>query len=189
MIIPPGFVNVEFRMHNTVGHACQFGWAWAVTSDPTQAHADTLSSHIGAPLTNILSTVSTYDGLRMLIGQDGPPLELLSVNGTGAGGRGITMCPAQVQHLMDKRTGLVGRKFRGRAFIPDVSETHTGQNGIMDSTELGLIQALRTALTSGLPSEFGQSVILHNDETEPTTVVTINTEQKVATLRRRWPRQ
>jgi hypothetical protein len=86
-----------------------------------------------------------------------------------------------------KKTSLKGRKFRGRAFFPDIVEANVDDLGVLNSTETSLVGNIVNVLNpSG--TLWGPPVLLHNGPTAPTEITSFVIATKVATLRRRYDR-
>jgi hypothetical protein len=188
--IPNGFAAVFMRYTNHAGHQCENVFGYAQTA-LDQDGVDDLSTALGGPLTDILSTNSVYNGLHVKWNTGGTIHEADSVSGTGAGGRGDQMSPPQVQHLTKKLTGIAGRAFRGRYYIPDVREDKVNGDGVLDATEGALMLSLGAAVFSASSAnvQWGDLVILHpSGGPAPTVVTTLQNELKVATQRRRYKR-
>lgn len=189
--IPPGFIQVTYFFHqgganrpasNTMGYG--------VTGGLTTANVNTISSTIAPYYKACLNTSGTFDGVKVIIGNDGPMTEILSTSGNGAGTKTTAMLPAQNQAVLAKTTGLRGRKFRGRCFVGDVREANVGDDGSMNSTELTVYNDLASHLNSalGLGALISASYILHSDTTVPTVITGMGCDTKVGTLRRRYKR-
>lgn len=91
----------------------------------------------------------------------------------------------QVAYLVQKHTGLGGRKGRGRWFIPGVDEESVDQQGLVAA---GMVTALQTGVGDTL-TDLGTAdlpmALLHNDATTPTLVTDLIVSQTVATIRKR----
>jgi len=93
--------------------------------------------------------------------------------------------------LVQRRTGLAGRKFRGRIFVPPfgLSEANVSAAGIMDAAVVTTFQsqwagALGNFTTLGL-----DMVLLHeNPATEPTLVSSLQVQARMASQRDRLRR-
>lgn len=190
MLIPPGFIAVFARFKSAIGHPCQNVCGYAITDVWTQAATDAVSADLAGSYKQQLNTGGSFDGVHILVGNDGDDLAFDSVSGAGAGTRSGALQAPQVQGLLRKRTGLAGRKGRGRMFIPDMFESQVDDSGGVDATGLArlndIAQTWNSALGVGVLIDF--PVILHSDATVPTRITNVEAEHKVATLRRRFPR-
>jgi len=190
IFIPPGFAQITLKLKNATGHACVNLVGVRLSGPPTQVNLNSFSTTVGAPYTNVLSTSGRYDGLRILIGQDGgPPTVMESTSGSGAGGRGGAMSPPQVQHLIKKGTAFATREGVGRLFIPDVLESEVDQAGVLTALEIALVGTLATAIgTACTASVFTGQYLLHSTGRAPDPVTSFTAQPKAATLRRRYDR-
>lgn len=191
MIIPEFFCAVFVRYTNTDGHPCENVMGYLISATPTQDDADDLSVDLAAAYKDQLDTGSTYDGLHILVGQAvGDPLVVDSVANAGAGTVGGAKMPPNVQGLISKRTGVSGRKNRGRVYIADmlVSQVNS-QGGIASAgvTKLGTIAAALFDANSSA-AVFGAPHILHTGPEAPTEITSMFAEATVATQRRRLER-
>lgn len=103
------------------------------------------------------------------------------------GGTGL-VSPQNVAYLVDKNTGLRGRKNQGRFFLPGVIATDIEPNGTIDSSAHTLLQAVFDDLFDNINglAAVERHVLLHSLLADaPTTVVSWVLDQKVATQRRR----
>lgn len=189
MVIPPGFARVFALFEIIGGHDCQNVVDFAVDPNPDQSDVDAASATIGAAYKAQLNSGSLYQGLRVLVGNDGDPTLLESTSGAGVGTRGLALCPPQTQGLITKKTALAGRRNRGRIFIPDMAESQVGDLGDINSTGQGLLDGIAAAwLSLDAAPPWLNPVILHSDGGEPTEVIDMLESIKVATLRRRYER-
>lgn len=193
IVIPPGFAEVIVKT-NSIAHAFPHTNEVGVdlTDVPVQADLDALSAGLATVYKAYLNSGSAFLGCKLIIGQDGPPTFLESVSGAGNGSRSAALCPPQVQIVCAKKTALASRKGRGRIFLQDVGETDVDDSGVVSGTSLTKAQLVCDALmalgtTSGR-AVFGNTVILHASDLEPTALTSFTAESKVGTLRRRFPR-
>jgi hypothetical protein len=190
IVVPPGFIEVLIRYTSTVGHRCQNVMGYAITDAWDQTATDTISADIAVPYKAQLSESSQFVGVKVLVGNDGPNPEFESTAGAGPGTESDSVCGPQVQGLLHKSTGLAGRKFRGRCFIPDMHEVNVDDSGGINSGGLGLLNGIANVLDSalGVGALIDHSVILHPAGTDPTPITAMFAENHVATLRRRYKR-
>lgn len=187
----PGFCEILAFFTNLVGHPCQNAVGYAVLDSIDQTTADAVSNALAEAYKNQLSSSGRFNGVRIIVGNDGPPGEFNSVAGAGAGVVSGDFEQAQVMGLIHKSTAFAGRKFRGRMYIPDMSDSQVGDTGIPNSTALGKLNAIASAwfTLSGVVTTLGAPQILHADGvTAPTEIVSMDAEGKIATQRRRYPR-
>lgn len=99
---------------------------------------------------------------------------------------GGTPPPPQVCTLIQKVSGLAGRKNRGRMYLPAVDEGQIGTDGIYLAATLGPLQTFATQFLADLSSSSIPMAILHTSPADtPTPVSSLNVSAKVATQRRR----
>lgn len=191
VIIPEGYAQVEvhFRQADT-GKRCSNTFGVKVPTPLTQSDVNTLSTSLAAAYKPILHTGSVYDGIRVLEGASGPALVWESASGAGAGSRTVTnRTTPQVQFMVEKRTALSGRQFRGRTFHVDVGETDVDATGAIAGSVITLLTTFADAVMAALVAgTYDGMVILHTDSTTPTVVTSYIPDALVATLRRRYSR-
>lgn len=95
------------------------------------------------------------------------------------------LAPPNCAILVSKKTSLVGRRFRGRAYLPGM-----GINAIFDSstwapTMVGIAQAGVDALLADYDTRGMTGVILHSDATPPTPISAALVRSRIATQRGR----
>lgn len=185
--IPPGFARVQVLLELVGGHDCISTWDYEVSAPPTSTDVFNLSAQVAPAWKAQLNSGSLYKGLKVFVGQDGDPILLETTNQAGVGGRGSALAAPQCQGLINKKTGLAGRRQRGRSFIPNMIESQVGDLGDVDSTGKGLIQAIADIMFGG-NTPFDTLVLLHSDGSTPTEVTSVVASGKVATLRRRYER-
>lgn len=91
--------------------------------------------------------------------------------------------------LVQKITGLGGRKGRGRFFVPGQSESYISDGGLIDPAIVAADQANCTNFLADLSTAGVPMVLLHSTASPvPTPVTTLNVSPTVATQRRRLRR-
>ena len=131
----PGFCEVLAFYTNIVGHPCQNACGFVIGDGADQTTADAISDWLAPSYKAWLSNDSHWTGVRLIIGNDGPPAEFDSVSSAGSGSGGTNFEAPQVQGLIHKGTGLSGRKFRGRMYVADVAGDHIDSFGNLTGTE------------------------------------------------------
>lgn len=186
----PGFAEVLAFYTNIVGHPCQNACGFVIGDGADQTTADAISDWLAPSYKAWLSDDSHWTGIRLIVGNDGPPFEFDSVSSGGPGTGGTNFEAPQVQGLIHKGTGLSGRKYRGRMYVADVGGGHIDSFGNLTGTELTNLESIATAWfgLAGADALIGAPVLLHADATAPTTVTAMHAETKVATQRRRFRR-
>jgi hypothetical protein len=133
--------------------------------------------------------------VTVYVGQDaGSPLIFESDGAPEVGGQGTSSAPPNTATLIRKRTGIAGRRGRGRMYFPGVGESLVGNTGNLTSTFATQVQGAASDwledLTTGAGFRHYPPVVFHRSEgigTEPvpTPVTAMQVEGKVATQRRR----
>lgn len=191
--LPIHLLKVVWKVRTGTNHQCRnIQYYEMPTGFPTQSNLDDYSHELSLKLRPILNSGSDYTGVDLYVGTGGDPGFATSTQDVGNGSRGAALCPPNVQHLIKKTGELAGRHNRGRAYIPDVSESAVDDTGSMNDTELGLVQDLADIMSVELPHSF-------SDATFPITydvltgtlgnqLTAFTAERMVATQRRRYKR-
>jgi hypothetical protein len=193
--IPPGFANAHYRFAFAgSSHQFSFAIAYAATDviDPLTDVVDlsvAFSDAAGYGMGSVYNAW-TFHGVHLIVGQDGPDLVGdfdPALPGTGGSG---TFNPPNTSMLVKKTTLLVGKKYRGRAYVPLISlvEADVDNVGMIDSTVRGVIQGGWNDFITKIGTDvanFERFVLLHEGLTAPTTIETWTVENQVATQRRR----
>jgi hypothetical protein len=191
-IIPPGYCLVQAFYSDHAGHNCMnsCGYAYESVSNPNDEALSVSLSLVDSYLAQ-LSNGSYWNGVRLLIGQDGGDPLVGTAGAHNVGSRTGEMVPPNVQGLIRKSTAYTGRAHRGRLFVPDLEENHVSGAGILDSTALGRLAVIAAAWANLGADSDGPTdpVILHTASSEAPTFVTGMEAQSVAcTLRNRFDR-
>lgn len=188
--IPDLFGEIQVHYSCTGGlHTCQNSVGIAISAAPDQAAVDEISNDLAPSYKAFLNGADRYQGLRFVWNDGGTLHELFSVDSAGAGARGAALAAPMSQGLIRKNTGSLGRKNRGRMFIPDITEGDLGDDGVLSGGCVALLQAIADAWMS-LPGEgvFGSLALFHDDLSAATEITSMTAENKVATLRHRYRR-
>lgn len=156
-----------------------------------QAGCDSLADDILSAYNAYLSAESSTTKLVVTQNFGGTFLQVESTSSHGVGTRHLDLSPPQVQGLIRKVTGEVGRANRGRTFVGDVPRDGISDAGQLLSGEQTALQTLADAIAAALGSGNGlvdDHYLLHADGSAPTLVTNMVAEGTVATLRRRLPR-
>lgn len=192
VIIPPGFGQASFSITAQGGRPAAVVIGFAGNGGTAQDTADTLSFIWSTTILESMASALAYNGCRTVQGNDGPPLVAESVEGAGFGGNSGQPVIANTSVLVKKGTGLAGRHYQGRMFLPGATEGQTddgttlttdGVTGWTSSTT-AFLEALQTSL------DFEGMVILHgpipgSDQLAPTPVTELVVQGRFATQRRR----
>jgi hypothetical protein len=108
--------------------------------------------------------------------------DFTTVSGTG----GATPPPMNTAMLISKKTGLAGRKFRGRVFAPfAMIESVVDAAGIIAAGSLTGPQGAATNTLTAMSGASHPLVLLHSDGSTPTALTELKVEQKIGTIGRR----
>lgn len=187
----PGFMQVLAFYTNLAGHPCQNSMGYAIDAGVDQTTADAVSDWLAPAYKGQITAGSRWVGVRLIVGNDGPPGEFNSSSSAGAGTPTGDTEQLQVQGLLHKSTAFAGRKFRGRMYIPDILDSQCDSVGNLNASAVAKLQAIADAWfgLSAADALIHAPQILHGDGiTAPTEVVAISVEGKVATQRRRFSR-
>lgn len=109
-------------------------------------------------------------------------LDSTAITGTKSGAGGT---PINTSIIVRKNTGIVGKRYRGRIMLPNMTvlEANINQAGIIDSTGLSVIagqyNAVNTAMqASSCPQVLGHSV----SEVLPTFINTLDVNNKLGSM-------
>jgi hypothetical protein len=109
--------------------------------------------------------------------------------GATLGSRAGLSTPPNISVLIEKNTLGLGRKNRGRMYMPCVlgATTEVAESGIIDTTRHTALQAAADAWYGALSGAGLGLVILHSDAfaSTPTNVVNLTVDPLIATQRRR----
>src|SRR5229473_1782250 len=110
----------------------------------------------------------------------------------GNGGKVGTLQPINACPLVRKNTGLVGKHFRGRMYLPGTTQGDTDSTGSnLTNTALTTYQTALTAFFTAIAGGTQSSlmVLLHSlVSVPPTTVTSLTVQQLYAAQRRRLRR-
>lgn len=189
-IIPPGFVEArhEFAIPGDAGPAYLIvGYANEVSVSPIEP--DALASYVhtalGTTILPILSSEVSLVATDVVVGQDGDPLVGRVVE-TWVGGGSASVASPQVAALVSKRTGLGGRRNRGRLYLPGVVETSVDGGGYLTGTfATDLATAVGNWLDETVDVEMPMVLLHGSAPSDPTPITSLVLSPKVATQRRR----
>ena len=198
LVIPPGFGLWTFYLqHAGISHTALVTMGFSVAAPPyTQANNNAMLTDFAGALTALYDSEVTFSRLTTLIGNDGPPLRFES-SGTTVGTRTTqSITPPNTTYLLRKTTGFAGRRFRGRMYLPFVSELGTQQTGQLEASELTILTARAAALATafvGGGTGSGGMYLLHSESPlsatpAPTPITSLSAQPFVATQRRRLRR-
>jgi len=102
-----------------------------------------------------------------------------------AGGDLAGVATPQVAFLLRKRTAMGGRMNRGRMFLPGVPEGAVDGAGVVVPEMITDLQTACDAFLAAIDTLEGEMVILHSASSDPTSVISLQADSRVATQRRR----
>lgn len=105
-----------------------------------------------------------------------------SIVGTKASALGT---PINTSILINKATGIVGKKYRGRVMLPNmwVAESNVSQAGIIDSSGLTLLSTLWGGLQAALNTAQVPVVLGHSSsEVLPTFITSLTASPKLGSM-------
>jgi hypothetical protein len=128
----------------------------------------------------------THSDVHVVVNVGGTLSEGDALSGT-AGGNVNDPVPPQVALLCQKETNVIGRKGRGRLYIPGLpfAGLDPTNTGLWATGSLPSYTTAADTFLASLEASVGNMVLLHRDASTPTTVTGLTVEQNVATQRRR----
>lgn len=192
-IIPPGYVEAHVRMDFVGDTEPMFtSCGFRVAAPPfTQADADDLIGSMVATFVNATSTDVSFPGGYVLVGNDGDDGRFdVAFTTVLDGDDGSTCLPQNTALLIQKRSGLTGRRNRGRMFLPGVPRNRVADNGVVEASWVAARTAdYATWLDGFATANVDQAVILHSEApATPAVISSFAVAPLVATQRRRLRR-
>lgn len=196
-IIPPGYAEAALRLdlaNDPDPMYITFGIDISEAGGDFDAVAESIFTATLGTLEDVISSEYTIPGVRLSIGQDGGGSlsGYFPFSAIIEGEDGPNPSTQNVAYLIQKRTGTLGRQGRGRMFVPGVTEGQVGPTGLLtDAQRDALDLAWNTWLDQLAGGDPGTPmVLLHSEGVElaPTPVLSLVTDQRVATQRRRLRR-
>lgn len=163
-----------------------FGWTGRDADDPPSfPDTDLAFQELMGNLNGAVTMIKISYRLGSAAAED--PVVERAVEYIGLGGGNMT--PINNAFIVKKSTGLGGRRFRGRNYLPGVSENAVDNSGLLEAgVANGIntnVQDMRTAMTA----QGCEMALLHQSAPwNPTAVVTALCEPVIATQRRRLAR-
>lgn len=153
--------------------------------------ADDLESAWAPLIKPAMSNVATWYGVKAQILTVPLPSSVTDFTNTGVGTSAAQPLAPQVAGLIRLKTGLAGRKNRGRSYIPFPSTLFQGTNGLPTTAYLTVIGAIANMLSSnrvivvGARSGTAVPVIYHRATGGSTDIINATAFNGFATQRRR----
>lgn len=169
LVIPPGFANWRITLTNGSGGASQkntIAWATDLDQALTQAEMAAIANIFRDELLVLLDN-SWIAGPVDVVYNIGGTLHQANDTGTEAGTHSSeAYAPPAIAHVVQKRTGLVGKAHRGRLYFPGVPEADVDESGTLDGSRVNEVTTafddLRAALA--LSTRITGSYLLHDSE-------------------------
>lgn len=204
LVIPPGFASAAYVMDGPVGtpsFITTMGFDISAFSGDHENAADLAGELFSQHWLEFLSDELSFDRTILTIGNDGGLGSVVSSQGTGAGTGDFTAEAIAMAPILRKRTALLGRKGKGRMFMPGMlSNASIPANGevplqsraIYDETAEEWMTAHGDALEQTSPASGPDPtgtampmVLLHSDATVPTPITSLSVAPKVGWIRHR----
>lgn len=203
VLIPANFAQVTIPFKHALAvrkAAIVFGLNITAVSAPALSGwlNDILTSY-GATLGQKLDDNVTAGPARASIGAGSPPYAVTEGTTTFQGIQTSAAVPSNVAVLVRKRTGVGGRRQRGRIYLPwSVIEAGVDEVGVIQTAQLTALQTeaenFRIRLATGVGGALNTPmVILHNSSGvtapgSPTAVTALSVDSLIGTQRRRLGR-
>lgn len=170
LVIPDGYSNWHLTFTNVNGGASAkstVAFGMATPGALAQADVGRIANILRDGLTGRFDSGWTLGPTHVVEG--GTPPMVWDDTGTEAGTIviGTDVTPA-VALVVSKSTGLLGKPFRGRLYLPGLSEAAVSEAGIVDGTFVNLYQTAFDDLQDDLIADAAvESLQLFHDETSP----------------------
>jgi hypothetical protein len=193
MVVPVGYAQATYIFGGTAlpnGAVCTMGLdIGGYPDDPSDAAQDCYqlwATHI-LPNQNILTQLQ---GVEVKFGPDdlGPSGSYTQATSGGSAGNSS---PPNVSYLVRKQTAGGGRPNRGRMFVPGVSESDVGSEGLILPAAVTAMNADLVAWGAAMATNLLAPVILHgvaSPVTTPTPITALTVDARAATQRLRLRR-
>jgi hypothetical protein len=194
LAIPVGYCLGVITHSQPFGNQTQlitigFGAPSAVT-DPNEIAELLYTAYTGA--TSLWQPSKVADSSRLvgtkIYWQDEPDLKLGEYLLSSDGTRSAQPPSPQVCAIVKKRTAGVGRRYRGRFYLPAsfLSASTVGPSGIIDTTPLNDLNARAEVFRGNMVTQDMAPVLLHTESPfTPTPITSMPVENMIGTQRRR----
>jgi hypothetical protein len=187
--VPAGFALCRFQF-TLAGAAHDPMIIFGITDDGTSTPADLIDDAAepfnSGVMPDLSSSLTLVSG-SIVLNRGGTFSEGASTFGATAGGTGGQPVPPNTSILVPKSTGLIGKHFRGRIYVPGLpaSAADSAQARIR-ATPLLAYQADFAGWLTALATASINMVLLHRSPAvSPTTVIGLGVEELLATQSRR----
>ena len=196
VVIPPGFGEASFIFTGDVGTApyvTTLGVSLADAGGDFVAAANGLMQSYNQAFGGSTSESLSLDRVILAVGQDGAGGSVESTVGPYQGQGTGDFAPTAMSTIMRKETAVLGRKGRGRMFMPgSVFENNVNEAGALPPGAIADFSSrgddFFTALTSGVPAGVGvptPPVLLHSSALLPTPITGFSPARLVGWIRGR----
>lgn len=186
MIIPAGFGQVTWIMGGDglpLGGVCTLGFQNAAGDTASEA-ATKCAFHWADQIMPELSQDVTLLSAKVKLGPNATGPEA-TIGHVEAGHQIDSAVPPNVAILVRKLTALGGRSNRGRMFVPGLPDPDVLGTGIIATTPHTALEGAFDNLFAALTFEELIPVLFHTESSDPTPLLSVTVEQRVATQRRR----
>lgn len=155
LVIPPGFGSAAFVLTGTPGtqpYVTTLGLDLSEYGGDFVLAANTAKAAYFAAFSAVTSSNLVLDRVTLTVGSDGPGGSVDSTSGPAAMTRTGSFPPTALSAIARKSTSVLGRRGRGRMFLPGVvNEDQVDQDG-------SITNAGRTAVQGALNTFFNELV-------------------------------
>jgi hypothetical protein len=196
MAVPRGFADVSVQLQHALLPRPAF---ITFGVDPTDTDPVTVAAKVDLAINAAGSLKSRFDNsvtigpITARLGTDGSG-DLVGISAsTAPGGSGGSSVPPNVSVLVHKRSGMGGRRGRGRMYLPWwLQIADCDEKGAISPTSIGFMQTTVNTFLAALTTNSVPMVLLHNPGRSPsgppTPVTNLTVDATVGTQRRRLGR-
>lgn len=195
LVIPPGFGNAAFIFTGAVGtqpYVTTLGVDISGAGGDFVGAANSLMLSYQVAFQTETSNALTLDRVNLAIGQDGPGGSVDSDLSPIAMSRSGTYGPTAMSAIARKVTNEIGRRGRGRMFLPGViTESEVDADGSITSARRGTLQTALNLFQTTLAEPAGEDVayppvLLHSQApADPTPLTSFAVSDLVGWIRGR----
>jgi len=179
-----------YQFSQNVRHWVVSAIAGAGASD--QQLIDAMSTDLAALIKPMMASTAEYTGLKGQVLKPVPLTAVVSLNGAGAGASATDLMAPQTAALFRLGTGLAGKSYRGRCYIPFPAEGFNAATGIPTGAYLVTLASIASfhaspyTVTAGAGNTLTIKPVIYSRKLNSQTDVTGYTvSQAWATIRRR----
>lgn len=169
LIVPPGYGLAAMVYTGAVGtqpYVTTCGFVLQLGQATAAEAADQIMTAWGTYVMPETTSLLTLDRVQLYVGDDGPSGSVDSTAAAIPGGRAGTYPPTAQSAIIRKVTSDLGRRGRGRMFLPGVlTEAEVDQDGTVVAarrTSLGLVMENMRADFATAQAGVGAMVLLHS---------------------------